>query len=1125
MGWQNIGQSNQIAARNTSNTSEVNGELDATVPAQAGTYVLRDFVQTGDALRIKLPFLPSDKYPEYIWVENHQGRTQKGNQFDKFKFESDQPSCISKVVPGLYMYVQIDREHRTDNISGSNLYGGYEEFARPLSANGAWDEQWVTDPNTDGCVGPPPGIAFQRNSPNPLTGSSDTNWARYDTNVDGTLGGSENRLHWSEYDAGTNTFANQLYTNGHSRQAFTPSPGNSKLGVGTNPSSASMMSLRGYNPSPFNSSDLRRIYLNGVSVELLNQNTDGSIKIKVRFDDVDVNNDARWCADEIQLNPVATLTGYSLNVTAGKTVTVDQGTTATRRDAPATYNGQQIFVSPTVMRCPNNTWLNLAPGSNFVVDNGSTLRLENGSRMDIGNGAVLRVRRGGKLELMGGSVLNVWPGGQVIIEEGWQIGNDGHLVFFPNARINLEASNSVLEFAGILDIRDNATFTTSRTGDPNTTYGLVKFTNTDPTSYNVTAGTNTRFILRSTSNTNRILHVQQESLYGPSSLVEFSLKKGTATLADQARIVPPVTTTCSINFVNALVTSSTGVRNLHRGVRLNGQPNVVLNASTFSKGQVGIYSYNTTLGNGLSMLNCQFLDCDYGMRNYDKSLTASGCSYNINGIGLWCQQMSQTSNLVNCTAGGNAQTGVIVQGTATMNVTNPEFDYNGITGMEISHATAKVACGSVSHNGKDGFEVNQGGVLRMDAAGLGAHDPVTALLNGTTIHCIIAQNVYLDLGTNSLRPQVTGLQASLKGTFLCQPYGVQSAKYNNWNGTVGTALTSADYNITSCGTPVIFQDAQSNAETPCGSVHFAPPCPEPPCSEMESVLAYCPDCSTVETEAYGEVPLNEASAQAMAMGDDDSAPDNEKAAIDGLDQILANDLTDPNDDEKFLMGYDYALMKESYSDGLEKGQLVPEEGNAEMETYLGKLEVAQDRRIEAANEDQHEFVFYTMIEKAQMFRAAGKLTDALAILDGMELPSGETEQAVLAQVRCFTQIELAVRTGALQWDEVEAAMAACQGANGDTRSLATAQDGSGASDQAKILLVPNPAQDQVQVQGLGDAVYTLRLVDAMGRVVLKQGSVKEGSTIALGSVASGAYLYEVSTGTGAIQRGHLVVGR
>src|SRR5690606_4425281 len=227
--------------------------------------------------------------------------------------------------------------------------------------------------------------------------------------------------------------------------------------------------------------NLRRIYLNGVSVELVAQNLDGSIEVNVRFDDVDVTNDARWCADEIQLNPVATSTGYSLNVTAGNTITLDRGTTATRRDNPETWNGQQVFTSPTLMRCPDQTWFNLEPGSEVVVDNGSTLRVESGSRLDVAAGAELRVKRGSTLELEGGSVLNVAPGGKVLIEEDLDGGNDGRLVYQPNARINLEGipggAYAVLEIAGMLEIADQATFTVVCAGDATATHGTVRFSN------------------------------------------------------------------------------------------------------------------------------------------------------------------------------------------------------------------------------------------------------------------------------------------------------------------------------------------------------------------------------------------------------------------------------------------------------------------------------------------------------------------------------------------------------------------------------------------------------------------------------------------------------------------------
>jgi hypothetical protein len=41
----------------------------------------------------------------------------------------------------------------------------------------------------------------------------------------------------------------------------------------------------------------------------------------------------------------------------------------------------------------------------------------------------------------------------------------------------------------------------------------------------------------------RILRVEQESLYGPDELEEFTLGTATAELADHARIVPPLTNT------------------------------------------------------------------------------------------------------------------------------------------------------------------------------------------------------------------------------------------------------------------------------------------------------------------------------------------------------------------------------------------------------------------------------------------------------------------------------------------------------------------------------------------------------------------------------------------------------
>ncbi|MGV9013255.1 MAG: right-handed parallel beta-helix repeat-containing protein [Flavobacteriales bacterium] len=1110
MGW--YGHTNGVAntflvsARNSINTAEVNGDLDASSGTNA-TYTLRDFVGTGDAIRIKLPFTdPNSEYPEFLWVENHQSQALNGNPFDRWQHQTD--PCVLPMVPGLQMYVQIDKEVRQAG-SAAELYNSPGDHIRPLDASGHADQtfDFTTPPNF--CV------SWNNNNPatvqglpNPFTGTTDRHWVAEDFNANGSLTHGERRLNFTELVNGVDH--DNLFYLGHTRQVFTPG-GNHKVGIGTNPSSATMMNKVGFNSDVTPNKNLRRIYLNGVSVELLQQNANGSINVKVRYDDVDVTYNTRWCADEIQLNPVVTGTGYSLNVTAGKTVTLDQGTTATRRDAPVTYNGQQIFVSPTLMRCPATTWLNLAPNSGFTVDNGSTLRLENGSRMDIGNGAVLRVKRGGKLELMGGSSLNIMPGGQVIIEES-NYYNAGTLVFYPNARINMEAANSVLEIAGKLVIKENATFTTSRSGDPNTTYGLLKFTSQYNPSINVFAEPNTRFILKSTNTANKILSVQQESLYGPENLLEFSLRKGTAIMGPNARIVPSLYNGTSINFVNAVVTSSTGVRNTHRGVWLLGQSNLVLNASTFSKGIYGVYSTNNWLGTSPNVLNCKFLDCNVGFYNYDKGINALDCSFDDCSAGLQCLQMSQTSWLKNCTAQNNTGTGVSFQGTSVLNVVNPALDGNAV-GLDVDHATAKVSCGSVSYNGKTGFLVQNGATLRMDGISMGAHDPVTAIENAGTIRCMAAENVYLDLGGNSLRPVNSGSQASLYGTFLCQPYGVQSAKYNNWNGSVGTVLTSAEYAITACGTPVIFSDLSSSSETTCGQADIV-------AGGGSGEMVQCLDCGTVETLDGTELPLDEASAQALAYAENDSLQGNEKLAMDAFHAILMSDLQAPSADAIHMLNYDYNYLKESYSDGLEKQQLIPDLDNTEMGAYLTKMAEVQDARIAAVEPDgDGMFAFFTSIDRAQTARAAGRLDEAITILNSMPVPVDSAQQAYHARILCYTQIELGVRNGTLGWDEMEGALAVCGGGQGLRSLEAIPMDEATISDDG-IQIRPNPAKNQLWITGLGEGVASVRIRDAMGRVVFYAEQVKENGEVALSRLTPGLYTCQImlATGGGHVER-------
>lgn len=109
--WKNPNNTFNPSARNSNNTSEVNGDLNVENPQDAGIYTLRDFITTGDAIRIKLPFLDENtEFPVYIWLENHNGTAMNGSPFDQWQYQED---CIHPFSYGLMMYTQVDKDIRS----------------------------------------------------------------------------------------------------------------------------------------------------------------------------------------------------------------------------------------------------------------------------------------------------------------------------------------------------------------------------------------------------------------------------------------------------------------------------------------------------------------------------------------------------------------------------------------------------------------------------------------------------------------------------------------------------------------------------------------------------------------------------------------------------------------------------------------------------------------------------------------------------------------------------------------------------------------------------------------------------------------------------------------------------
>jgi hypothetical protein len=522
MDWKGPGKTMTISAMNTSAT-EVNGDLDATNPTHSGTYVLRDFITTGDALRIKLPFIPSGQYQEYIWIENHQTGDNNGSDFDYFIYENSHPSCMDNSTPGLYMYLQAGKDIKTNTTAYSSQYGHYLRF---IPADGMHDLQLETTQLQNFCVSN--GYWFYPFEKlnifsNPLTGSMDLEHLAKDISTPFDIISRAEHLEKVIEKVGNQYHTNLPYL-GHSRHAFTLN-GNKKIGIGTNPSANTMLTFeRNNNPYMDNTAKQNRlIFLNGVSIEIIEELPDGSIKVKVDFDKTDVENDVRWAANEIQLPAIIGSNGYSLNLKQGKTMSIDQGYTPTKIDNPITIGGNKYFVDRTKFTVESGAYFHVEQNAKVDVLNGSTLHLKSGSKMELESGAILHINKvNSKLIIDDGAELYLKPGAKLIIDEEasmeynnyttnkgllvgstsytgnpaivevegsltfnstakWEHYRDGYYRFYPTHSLTIASSNIPIKFTGkgktrkMVELANNTTLSISSVDDMDWNTGLIHY--------------------------------------------------------------------------------------------------------------------------------------------------------------------------------------------------------------------------------------------------------------------------------------------------------------------------------------------------------------------------------------------------------------------------------------------------------------------------------------------------------------------------------------------------------------------------------------------------------------------------------------------------------------------------
>jgi hypothetical protein len=400
LGWRPDGAPHVLNATDAAG-NPVNGDLDP-MAGDTGIFVIRDFVTTGDVLRIRLPFIPEDRHQQWIWIENHQGWKINGSYTDRFHWEGAGP-CVGEVEPGLFMVMQVDREERED----ANIYGGHADYLRPMPATGMYDLVLRGDTTFNGCPFGGKIIPYRMDDhrSNPFSGNHEQELPVYDKDNTGKL---EARIHWVPSMRVRNGRPQaEVVFFGRQDHAFRMN-GNTRLGMGTNPSTANMMTLLTAGPREMHgraAPNVRTVYMNGISVEMLDMDAQGAAVVQVRTGDTRITENVRWCADTIMLPALRGYDGQSLVLAEKVRAVVDRSATPTRQTAPDTVGRTVWFSDPTVMMISEGASVRMEPNSLLDLRNGAQVHLMPGSRLELQRRARIRITADARLVIHPGAVV------------------------------------------------------------------------------------------------------------------------------------------------------------------------------------------------------------------------------------------------------------------------------------------------------------------------------------------------------------------------------------------------------------------------------------------------------------------------------------------------------------------------------------------------------------------------------------------------------------------------------------------------------------------------------------------------------------------------------------------------
>ncbi|MBW6490777.1 MAG: T9SS type A sorting domain-containing protein [Lentimicrobium sp.] len=410
---------------NTTNSfiAASNQVSDITKENGTKTFILRDFVTTGDAIRIKLPYTDADAKDQYIWLENHKIGTN-----NKLDFLTNSNSlCRPEGKAGIYAFYQVGK----DVLSGDNIRPvGQSDHLRLISAEGNFNYMKLSEVSNECFNYITENGHGKKLDPNPFMGDNDAMIHFYNNSLDVLkvqddyvfkLDIKEQFINgqWVANDSmpflmdekdpfrGTKTF--NLSSN--------PAPVNTITFYNTNDNEGNITSTA----TPASLVNNNTIYITGLSITMTKL-ANGDYSVNTDWGHNRLDNSVAWTG-KIALKE-------SLYIYDNDTLLLKQNKTPIQitRD---TYTGQ--FAPYTAFEChdqsemylSNNSRTILSEKSKFYILAGSVMTVQNDAKLIVKNGSELIIEGCGNLVLRGNGQLVVEPGGILTIKDGANVFMDG----------------------------------------------------------------------------------------------------------------------------------------------------------------------------------------------------------------------------------------------------------------------------------------------------------------------------------------------------------------------------------------------------------------------------------------------------------------------------------------------------------------------------------------------------------------------------------------------------------------------------------------------------------------------------------------------------------------------------